>query len=156
LNQKCRGNVDGNGIVSITASSDSSGKAKNIANLRDPGSYFMSSDSAGSWICYDFKNMTVTPTHYSLESYPFSGPKAAYPRTWAIEASNDNRNWTTIDERRNRGELCGKNQIGTFEVAKSVTCRFIRLRQTGNDSLGRDYLAVSAFELFGTLTEYCR
>jgi hypothetical protein len=53
----------------------------------------------------------VTPTHYSLQSYPFEPANSAYPRSWCIEVSNDGTKWTTIHERRDRKELQGKKHV---------------------------------------------
>jgi hypothetical protein len=151
LTTECGGNVVDCGIVAVTASSDNGNKPRNVTDLQDPSSFFMSMDSPNQWICYDFTTIQVTPTHYSLQSYPFEPPGSAYPRSWCIEVSNEGTKWTAIHEHRDKKELQGKNYIATFPVSKSQPCRFVRLRSTGKDSLGRNFLTLSGFELFGAL-----
>jgi hypothetical protein len=53
----------------------------------------------------------------------------------------------------NNGDLNGPNQVATFEVAKTMTGRFVRLRQTAKTHYNHDYLLVAGLEIFGVLRE---
>jgi hypothetical protein len=49
--------------------------------------------------------------------------------------------------------MTSAHPIGIFTVSQSDKSRFIRLRQTGKNARGDDYLILYAFELFGQLIE---
>jgi hypothetical protein len=67
LTARCGGNFHGRNIVSITASGkNGSGHAEqNSADLQ-ANSVFTSYSCANSWLCCDFKNMRIMPTHYPI------------------------------------------------------------------------------------------
>jgi hypothetical protein len=152
LTRKHGGNVHDRGIVDISAkstySSSSSYSAKNAA---DSGitNYFHSDSSAGQWLCYDFKNLRVKPTHYSIHAY-FGG---YYLRSWVFEGSIDGSSWIVFDEQKDNSTMNSSHLIGTFAAGQSRECRFIRLRQTGKNASGDDYLYLCGFEIFGQLIE---
>jgi hypothetical protein len=151
LTMKCGGNVHVKGLVSITASSKG---YNNVYEVVDYGRtvYWSSSPFSNgipnSWICFDFKDSGVALTHYTLKSSNLDG---YHPLAWVMEGSNDNMNWTTLDSRITQ-ELNGPNRVKNFECSnKCSECfRYIRLRQTGNNS--RNYqLVICNIELFGRL-----
>jgi hypothetical protein len=153
LTLECGGNVADRGIVSITADrpcSDSSGlAARNVADL-EANSYFYCADAENMWVCYDFKNMKVVLTDYSIRSrYHYA---ALNLKSWVMEVSNTGADWTDVDRRENRDELCGANVVRSFSVSKPSTGRYVRLRQIGPNSSGSFDTVVSGFELFGALT----
>jgi hypothetical protein len=118
---------------------------RNVADLAS-FSYFWSKDDPGQWLCWDFHEMCVRPTHYTIES--------ASLKSWVVESSLDFVNWTEIDRRTDNEDFKSNHFVpASFTVSKSEDCRFIRLTQTGKGHDGRDDLAVSAFELFGALLE---
>jgi hypothetical protein len=138
--------------VSGPASSSSPGyAARNAADMANL-SYFNSKNEVNPWICYDFKDRRVRPTHYSI--YPHSSNY--YLRSWALEGSLDNLNWIELDRRDDNTEMDSNHPIGTFPVARSniVEYQSIRLRQTGKNANMNYHLTLYAFELFGYLTEY--
>jgi hypothetical protein len=153
LSKKRGGNVHDQGVVDITASSvNGSYVFKNAADLENRNSFFQSTNMSNSWLCYDFKSMDITPTHYSIQSYP-NGSSGNHPRNWCLEVSNDKETWTSIDLRCDCGRLCDGSRIGTYEVSKIETCRYIRLRRTGKNAKGHDPLSLSGLESFGILRE---
>jgi hypothetical protein len=90
LTSKCGGNVHNNGI--ITASSSSvydSRHPKNALDFQNVSTYFISDNVANSWICLDFKNMDVTPTHYSILSHLGQTNQQRHPKSWCLEVSGD-------------------------------------------------------------------
>jgi hypothetical protein len=72
-------------------------------------------------------------------------------KSWAIEGLDDGASWTEIDQRENNSDLNAKLAVKTFAVARpGCFCR-IRLRQTGRNHNGNDYLSIYAFEVFGAV-----
>jgi hypothetical protein len=64
-----------------------------------------------------------------------------------------NANWVEIDRRANNDDMKEKPHTATFAVSKSPLCRYILLTQTGESHGDNDYLAITDFEVFGTLLE---
>jgi hypothetical protein len=105
-----------------------------------------SKDEPGQWICWDFREMRVRPTHYTM--------MARYPKSWVVEGSLDGMNWTEID-RQTDNEAFNKNpETASFRISKPVESRFIRLSQTDKNHEGKDFLGyLYVVEFFGTLSE---
>jgi hypothetical protein len=125
----------------------------NVADLQNQLSFFQSTNEPNSWICYDFKAMEVTPTHYSILSYP-SGPNQNYhPKSWCLEVSGDGQSWTKVHQCENNLDVNGSNLIGTYSVGCEMKCRFVRLRQTGKNRYhsNDDHLLLCGFGIFGIL-----
>jgi hypothetical protein len=177
LTRECGGNVHDHQVVEVTSGSfervtyganPHSGAyqnrpehaAKNAADL-EAGSFFYSAcrDKAeniphtrNNWICYDFKNRRIVPTHYAIRSYD-AGPGTANLKSWAVETSADGKGWQEVDHRENNNELNGKLLLRTFAVADAAPCRFIRLVNIGKNHWGNDQPCMSAWEIFGRLIE---
>jgi hypothetical protein len=154
LTQKHGGNVHDKGIVTITSRSlcnDDHWTA--LRNLADFTSYakFCSKSEPGQWVCWDFHQMRVRPTHYTI--------KAFYLKSWVVESSLDGEAWTEIDRKTDNEDFnVGGMQTASYAVQNPAECRFIRLTQTGpnhsNAFDGRvDDLIIAAFEFFGTVIE---
>jgi hypothetical protein len=143
LTKRCGGNVHEKGVVEITSSSEGRHKP---CQLADYGwqDYWYSNDVPNSWVCFDFKKMSICLNHYTLKSadHPY------FLLQWELEGSNDKQTWTSLD-RRNTRELAGKYLVKTFECEKVNFYRFIRLRQTGPNSVGLHCLLLSNIEFFG-------
>jgi hypothetical protein len=153
LTLECGGNVHDRGVVAITAdrpANDSPGcAAKSIADL-EANSWFHSAHAENMWVCYDFKNMKVILTDYSIRSRCDSASNNL--KSWVIEVSNTGADWTEADRRENRDDLCAQNVVRSFSVSKPSTGRYIRLRQIGPSNNGGFYTLISGFEVFGALT----
>jgi hypothetical protein len=156
LTSKCGGNVHDRGVVDVTAISIGSGAAQNVADLQDRSLILQSkSTESNPWVCYDFKNLQVTPTHYAVLSYPCD-PGVYHPKSWYLEGSYDGTTWTVLHECSNNTDLNGKNLIGQYAVSKSMKCRLIRIRQTEHHCSrlpNAYYLSLAGFELHGILHE---
>jgi hypothetical protein len=150
------GNVHDLNVVHVTASSTYAHTAvcapKNIADLQTD-SNFGSSNLPNQWICYDFRDMRIRPTHYTIKSCFDARVNDTNLKQWIVEVSDDGSQWTDIDSREFNNDLNGPSQIRSFPVADGAVCRYIRLRQTGKNHCGNHFLAFSAFEIFGTLLE---
>jgi hypothetical protein len=144
------GNVQDKGIVTITAKSvysdDPKYAVRNIAD-RPPDSRFCSKHEPGQWICWDFREICVQPTHYTIKS------QWNRPKSWLVESSQDGENWVEIDRRTDNGDVNEASWTASFAVCNSVECRFIRLTQTGKNHAYTDHLGINSVEFFGTLLE---
>jgi hypothetical protein len=155
LTSKCGGNVHERGIVTVTGSSNSS-RAPTVADLQNRASNFQSAVSESNpWVCYNFKNLQVTPTHYALLSYHGAAASYFHPKSWYFEGSNDGTIWTVLHACSDNSDLNGAGLIGQYAVSKSMKCRFIRIRQIQHHNSGsnRGYLTLAGFELHGILYE---
>jgi hypothetical protein len=147
LTEKYGGNVHEKGIVIITSKSvreDPSDKfaPMNAADL-STSTYFDSDHEAGQWICWDFRDMWIRPTHYTIRTYCL--------KSWVVEGSLDGENWTEIDRQTNNQDFKDGWNRASFPILRPTECRFIRLTQTGKRYCGDDYLGLCAVEFFGTL-----
>jgi hypothetical protein len=151
LTRKHGGNVHEKGIVTITSKSVyDGGRQYPISQLADLhiGSDFWSGNSPNQWICWDFHDLRIRPTRYSIRSGCASSPKS-----WVVESSIDGVNWILIESQTRNKDLVAKYAVGTYEVDDSRECRFIRLTQTDKNQSADDLLVLSGFEVFGTLIE---
>jgi hypothetical protein len=146
------GNVHDNGIVTVTSKSVYSGAVRLLTDFSSD-SFFSSQNAPGQWICWDFHEMRVCPTHYTIMSKLYS------PRSWVVESSLDGvgwfrrGTWIEIDRRKDNSDLKASHSVASFSVSNSAECRFIRLTQTGPNHNQTHELRISAFEIFGTLLE---
>jgi hypothetical protein len=137
-----RGNVHDKGIVTITSKSVFADFAPlNVAGLNSDR-YFTSKDEPGQWVCWDFHEMRVRPTHYTIRSH--------YLESWVVESSLDGEAWTEIDRKTAHRILGG---YGSFAVSNSAEFRFIRLTRTTQDPREKHELSICAVEFFGILVE---
>jgi hypothetical protein len=151
LTTKHGGNVHEKGIVTITSKSvcydDPDYAPQNVADLTSNSRFI--SEEPGQWICWDFREMRVRPTHYTIE--------AIWLKSWVVEGSLDGKSWTEIAWVRDNHIFNGRCQtyifIVSWAVLNSVECRFIRLTQTDKNHNGEDFLYLCSVEFFGTLSE---
>jgi hypothetical protein len=159
------GNVHNRGIVTVSSSGAFSDEPmyapKNVADLKTD-SFFGSvyrkktedipEDEKNNWICYDFMEKKVRPTHYSIRSKAGGGSGWASLKNWVVEVSDNGNNWIEIDCQTNNSKLYGKGAIGVFQASRQdVTGRYVRLVNIGRNHRHDDCLTLSAFEIFGTL-----
>jgi hypothetical protein len=171
LTRECGGNVHDHLVVEVTSGSFEKealganphsrayankldGAAKNAADL-ETISCFLSPyrkseedirHTGNNWICYDFNERRIVPTHLTIRTH---GPGGAHPKSWLVETSVDGESWREVArEEDNRDRF-----TGTFAVAGSGECRFIRLANIGRNHLGVDCLYISAWEIFGSVVE---
>jgi hypothetical protein len=154
LTKRFGGHVIDRDIVSITASGFYDAQSYPLRNVADfeNRSLFITNNIANSWICYDFKDMRIKLTQYSIRAR-LDGYPGEHLRFWTLEGSKDGLTWIEIDDRKNDTSLNSKGMISTFliSIRYDEGFRMIRLRQTGKDSNGVDYLTLSAIEFFGVL-----
>jgi hypothetical protein len=168
LTRECGGNVHDRNVVDVTSGSfedeikgaNPHCAAKNAADL-ETNLCFWSAFRTGkedlahtrnNWICYDFKERRIVPTHYTLRTND-NGPGAAHLKSWLFETSTDGENWREVAREEDNKQLNGKWFTATFPVAGGEECRFIRLVNIGRNHFRNDCLYISGWEIFGNLIE---
>ena len=151
LTNKYGGNVHEKNAVEVTASSCCNGdRAQNVVEL-GTNSFFCSNNEPNSWIRYDFKERRVALTSYSIRT-----ECGYYPKSWVLEVSNDgsDESWEVVDSRGENEDLNATHVTCNFTISARPGggFRFVRLRQTGKNHGGYDYLDLTSLELFGTLS----
>jgi hypothetical protein len=104
-------------------------------------------------VCYDFKERRILPTHCTIRANDFGGPGSFHLKSWLVETSADGESWQDVAREKDNKQFTGTFFSGTFEVAGSEECRFIRLVNIGRNRAGYDSLQISAWEIFGRLIE---
>jgi hypothetical protein len=175
ITRECGGNVHDRNVVEVTSGSfeivganphsgayknDPRCAAKNAADL-ETSSYFHSAfrnssedipHTRNNWICYDFKERRIMPTHYTIRTF-HGGPGDEHLKSWLVETSLDGKDWREVDHKEKNKHLNGRYFTATFAVAGGGECRFIRLVNIGRNHQRNDILLISAWEIFGSLVE---
>lgn len=155
LTKKTEGNINDNGIVEITSNSYVSDfHPKNLVDYQK-NNYYHSKDDGNAIVSFDFKDMSVQLSSYSIKSNN-SKVFGTHLKNWVIEASNDEYNWKTIDCHVDDASLNGPNFISNFKIQqeKNDFYRFVRLRQTGNSwysYCNHNYIIFCFIEFYGKL-----
>ena len=103
-----------------------------------------------SWFCIDLLTWYCRPTHYTLRHYDSFDSEAL--RDWKLQASNDGKKWSKLVSHKKDEALDGKGSSHTWEIpATKKAYRMFRILQTGKNSNGHWYCALSGFEIYGQL-----
>jgi len=111
-----------------------------------------SGNTSGSWISIDLgAARSLKVNHYSLSGATSTG---SYLRSWKLQGSSDNSNWTDLDTQTSNATINGASQSVDVAVAgQTVFYRYLRiLLSSGGASDGTNYLVCSDFEFYGTLS----
>jgi hypothetical protein len=154
------GNVHDKCAVEVTSSGPLTLRpwdaATNAADV-DTDSFFCSQqrkstddipETRNNWLCYDFKNRRVLPTHYAIRT-----SRGAFIQSWAVDVSDDGQQWIQVDRRDDVSETNAAHTVTRFDVPNGIECRFVRLVNIGRNHRRDDCLWISAFEIFGALIE---
>jgi hypothetical protein len=162
LTKKHGGNVAEKGIVRITAKSAAyDHPAYAVTNVADLTSdvCFWSKNEPDQWVCWDFGEMRVRPTSYTikawcLNSWVIDGSLDGTRWTvnaWVIDGSLDGTRWTEIDRRTYKRFFTSCYAVpASFRVSKPAQFRFLRLTQ-GHTPDYASWLRLRTVEFFGTL-----
>jgi hypothetical protein len=91
----------------------------------NPATYFCSRNEPGQWICWDFRDRRVRPTHYAI--------RATGIKSWVLEGSLDGENWTEIDRQMDNLRFGGQKTVA-FPLSTQTELRFIRYTLVKNNS----------------------
>jgi hypothetical protein len=100
---------------------------KAVADVAD-NSVFQGGNSPDDCICYDFKDLTIRPTHYSLRAR-YSRDSNYSLNDSMIEGSNDGKSRAEFDRRGHNREMDAMNAVKLFQMSRSDEVRMIVLRQ---------------------------
>lgn len=156
LNNKCSGNSFEKSIIDIKLSSYGFGEIKNLVNFNEDSHYFFSKDIPNSWVQYDFKNIKVRPTHYTIRSSKEEN-KVDHPRNWVIQGSDTglDGDWIDLDLRKDIECIEEPKSLHTFFIQTPLKqdeyYRFLRILQNGINAYNRHYLDFSCIEFFGSI-----
>jgi hypothetical protein len=132
LTRECGGNVHDRHVVDITSGSfekETQGAnphsgafdnhpraaAKNAGDL-EIVSYFLSAyrysfeeipHTRNNWVCYDFKEKRIAPTHYAIRTNWSDPPGGCHLKSWLVETSVDAENWREVAREKNNNQLNG-------------------------------------------------
>jgi len=107
----------------------------------------VTSPMEGAWFKIDFLHRKIKPTHYMLRHYSSWDTEAL--RHWNLEGSNNGINWELIKEHKDDKNLNMKGQCYTWGVNADTFYSMFQIRQTGLNSNGHKYMALSGFEIYG-------
>ena len=151
LTAEANGNICEKGIIRITGNHADYNREKIISQVVDFSwnKCWTSSNHKNSYIEFDFLYHHVLITHYTIKTYA-CGAGYSHLKNWALDGSNDDGNtWFVIDTRDDINELNGKNKVATFQVSIHAEFSKVRIRQTGPNHYGDDYLILTNVEFFG-------
>ena len=141
------------GIVTITG--NSADRVRDI-DLRELINFewkkcWTSANVPNSFLQFDFGKHMVAITHYTIKTYP-CGPNYSHLKSWTLEGYKGGQ-WFELDKRENCNDLNGKSKICTFSCSFVEEFNIIRLRSTGPNHYGDNYLIVTNIEFFGDFFE---
>ena len=110
---------------------------------------FTSSDN-NPYITYFFKERKLYLESYSILTVIDTGLWTNFPRHWTIKGSDDNTTWRTLDVQHTE-VFTERNQKEIFRCKKPQAFSYIKLSQTGLNSINTTILRFEQIEFFGTL-----
>ena len=110
LTELCGGNVHEKGIVEITSSSDGNEHCWDVVNYSSNHNWY-TNNVLNSWIQFDFKDRSVSVTHYALKSREHD---SYTPLQWILSGSMDGQRWTIIDI-QNTEEIKGSSKTNILQ-----------------------------------------
>jgi hypothetical protein len=111
-----------------------------IAAYLGTDSEFCLKNEPAQWICWDFKALRIEPRPNTIRT----SSADCHLKTWAVEGSGDEAGWTETNQRENNSHLNYHLAVKTFAVAGSGLFPRIRLRQTGKNPRGNNFLVFKA------------
>jgi hypothetical protein len=103
-----------------------------------------------AWFAIDFVNFAVLPTAYTLRHYDSWDTEAL--RDWKLQGSSDGKKWHKIFSHKKEEALNRKGASHTWVLPKTKKpYRHFRILQTGKNSNGHWFCAMSGFEIYGQI-----
>lgn len=110
------------------------------------GDAYSSANAAGQWIALDAMGATFAPTKLSLRHFAESGSSII---NFVVEGSNDNAAWTnllTVNGAAAAASFAWRN----WDIAGAGYYRYLRVRQTGVNASGSNFMDIAEWEWYGT------
>lgn len=145
-----------NDEIKITFSSNVFSEIFFVTEISNTKQYFETNHESSPWICFEFVNYHIVPTSYTIRSVTTTIPDYYFPKSWIIEGSNSNTEWTNLDEQTDCTYLKGSNFVHTFSIQNNdkKEFKFIKMRLTSK-SWGKysdnGRLIIASIEFYGDL-----
>lgn len=153
LTNKNKKEIAKNQIINVIPSSCSVRDPKAIIDSNQP-EVFQTENRANQWIAFEFNDMKMKVTSYTLQSYYNGKPNFANPKNWILEGSDNGREWVEMDRHEDCPDLNNKNVIQNYKIKGDFKeFKYIRVKQIGKNWANMDQLTLSKVELFGELYE---
>jgi hypothetical protein len=149
LSSACGGNPAAAGLVKVIPSDEICNNFENVVLPNWRQHWF--SFHPNPWIAFDFGPRSVSLTAYSLRTYSGAN-QCGHLRSWVLEGSTDGQDYIALDSQTDSGALNSSAAVATFRFEASPPIRFVRLRLTGPNHAGSDFLVLRGIELFGTFS----
>lgn len=142
------------GLVRLTASSLNEDSEPLSAIVGQAVVRCVTQPTQDQWMALDFgPYKLIQPTAYSLRHYSSWDTEAL--RNWRFQATTDadvrSAQWVTLLEHKEDSSLEGKGSTHTWTVQTTRFFRAFRIFQFDKNSNKHHYLALSGFEIYGTL-----
>ena len=103
-------------------------------------------------ITFSVKKQTMSFAAYGLESTAntySSSCSWAYPTSWEIFGSNDNKKWSKITSKSENNDLNTRNEMSIYNLSQTYIFKYVRL--DAHTSFPENYgvFGLSRFELYG-------
>lgn len=72
----------------------SNGNLKNLLDIENTTNDFYTENSHYSWIWFEFKKYRVNLSGYTIRSYNRNNDEGFHPKSWVIERSENENEWT--------------------------------------------------------------
>jgi hypothetical protein len=106
---------------------------------------FESANEPGQWTCWDFRDLCVRPTHYTMTTFDL--------KSCAVEGSLHGESWESSIGRLTVLHIADwDSDTASFPGSHPAECRFIRPTEIESARLCH-WLSLEAVEFFGTLFE---
>jgi hypothetical protein len=153
LSRKAGKNPHDAGLIRVTAhttrTSTATDAPQNVLDHDSPSAYW-SADKPFPWICFDFRQMRVRPTHYSIRSQTYQVTGGNNLKNWVVDGSDDGVFWTELDRELGNAAL-NTGRVASFPLNAANRFRYLRLRLIGKNWAGNNILRLCAIEFFGSL-----
>lgn len=101
------------------------------------------------WLCIEFKQHEIKPTHYTIRS----GYDSDNPKSFTFEGSIDKKEWKILDTENEINYLKDSLSVHTFSISTQTNqpFKYLRLHLTGNNWNDRKILQINSIEIFGDI-----
>ena len=105
---------------------------------------------APGWFKADLKNNKLIVSAYSIRGRTDQFNNN-HLRTWQLQGSNDNSNWTVLDSQTNNSTINAGTWFTMILSQSTEAYRYLRLYQPGAASDGEAFITMGEWEFYGTL-----
>jgi serine/threonine protein kinase len=153
LSKRCGGNAAELGRSQITGKSCDPNRDRLLPHLinYDWKRCWISHNTPGAWVQFDFVNVQIYVTHYSIKTYR-SGKGFSHLKSWLLQGFTGGQ-WVDLDLREDTEDLNGRSQTGLFQLTNPSLVTMIKLIQTGPNHSGDDFMILTNVEFYGEVED---